>query len=40
MGQNASFPHEYCDVGGIHGGDGGGGGGNGEDDLDKAKVLD
>jgi hypothetical protein len=35
MEQNASFPHDSCYGGGVHG-DGGGGGGSAEDDLDKA----
>lgn len=36
MEQNASFPHDSCYGGGVHGDDDGGGGGGAEDNLDKA----
>jgi hypothetical protein len=36
MEQNASFPHDSCYGGGVHGDGGGGGGAAAEDDLDKA----
>ena len=37
MEQNASFPHDSCYGGGVHGdGGGGGGGGGADDDLEKA----